>query len=67
MSIHCEPKLDGHSGFPLGLTLDNDDTLLVADVRLGILRVQPNGSYQLVRMILIYKLNMNYINYTIIF
>lgn len=40
----CEPQIDGHGGVPAGLQIDKNGDLWVADMRLGILHVKPDGS-----------------------
>ena len=49
ISTFCAPKIKGHYGLPAGLAIDKDNSMLVTDLRLGILRIQPNGTYNLVR------------------
>ena len=38
--------MDGYGGVPAGCNTDHDNSILVADMRLGILRVQQDGSFR---------------------
>ncbi|CAG5123188.1 unnamed protein product [Candidula unifasciata] len=41
----CAPNVDGHGGIPAGCQADREGNLYVADMRLGILHVKPNGEF----------------------
>ncbi|KAK3609903.1 hypothetical protein CHS0354_036666 [Potamilus streckersoni] len=45
-SVHCAPVVDGVGGIPAGCQCDKDNNLWVADMRLGILKIQPDGTFQ---------------------
>ncbi len=44
--MFCEPKVDDWGGIPAGLQSDKKGHLWVADMRLGILHVTPDGSFE---------------------
>ncbi|GFN98539.1 diisopropyl-fluorophosphatase [Plakobranchus ocellatus] len=43
--VICEPNIDGYGGMPAGCQADKNGNLYVADLRLGILTVKPDGKY----------------------
>ena len=49
VSVHCEPIVDGHAGIPAGCQGDKDNNLWVADMRLGVLKVSPDGAFKQVK------------------
>ena len=45
VEIVCEPNIDGDGGIPAGCQVDKEGNLYVADMRLGILYVKPDGTF----------------------
>lgn len=45
-SLHAAPAVDGHGGIPAGCQADRAGNLLVADMRLGLLRVEAAGKVE---------------------
>ena len=48
----CEPNVDGDGGIPAGCQVDKSGNLYVADMRLGILYVKPDGTFKQVMIII---------------
>ncbi|KAK6188060.1 hypothetical protein SNE40_004324 [Patella caerulea] len=44
-TVLCSPSVDGYGGIPAGCQVDKEGNIMVADMRLGILKVQPNGAF----------------------
>ncbi|KAK6990866.1 diisopropyl-fluorophosphatase [Biomphalaria glabrata] len=44
--VLCEPVINGDGGIPAGCQTDKHGNIYVADMRLGILLVQPNGDFE---------------------
>ena len=49
----CEPNVDGDGGIPAGCQVDKSGNLYVADMRLGILYVKPDGTFTQVMIIIL--------------
>ncbi|GFR81472.1 diisopropyl-fluorophosphatase [Elysia marginata] len=45
VEVICEPNIDGNGGIPAGCQVDKEGNLYVADMRLGILYVKPDGTF----------------------
>ncbi|KAL8583560.1 hypothetical protein ACOMHN_028331 [Nucella lapillus] len=45
-SVVCEPSVRGEGGIPAGCQCDRHGNILVADMRLGILKVSPSGDFK---------------------
>ena len=45
-SLKCAPCIKGTGGIPAGCQFDKDGNLFVADMKLGILKVRQDGSYE---------------------
>ncbi|ESP05381.1 hypothetical protein LOTGIDRAFT_227997 [Lottia gigantea] len=44
-NVLCLPVINGDGGAPAGCQCDKDGNIMIADMRLGILKVQSNGHY----------------------
>lgn len=45
-TVICEPEVNSFGGIPAGCQSDKEGNLYVADMRLGILSVKPNGDFK---------------------
>ncbi|XP_069128236.1 diisopropyl-fluorophosphatase-like [Argopecten irradians] len=46
LDILCEPSLDGEGGVPAGCQCDKNNDIWIADMRLGIIKVNKDGQFQ---------------------
>ncbi|CAC5377576.1 Diisopropyl-fluorophosphatase [Mytilus coruscus] len=50
-TVICEPNIDGFGGIPAGCQCDKNNTIWIADMRLGILTMNQSGQFNQVNMI----------------
>ena len=47
--VVCSPKVDEYGGIPAGCQCDKDNNIWIADMRLGILKMDTAGNYEQVK------------------